>query len=200
MAAETGETKARHGLPWITSRALPLLAKRPANSAAINASRYVARARLGSTASSSRAALSSSGGASLPRLAANAIWARSRCTRARSRSSRVPVSAVASSATASSSAPASNLVCAAASARCARRDGSGVSATARSRNAAAAARPAPRLSPAGRPLELARRRPHRDRPPPRQGARRDGRDRPARRSPLASARCTCRRSFGVAAR
>ena len=56
---------------------------------------------------SSRAALSSSGGASLPRRAANAIWARSRSTPARS----VPAPARSSSVSASSSAPAWNLVC-----------------------------------------------------------------------------------------
>ena len=72
---------------------------------------------------------------------ANAICARSRCSRARWSSSSGASSAVASSSSAASGAPASSLACAAASARAPRRAGSGVSSAARSRNAAAAASP-----------------------------------------------------------
>ena len=55
---------------------------------------------------------------------------------------------------AASNAPACRLACAAASARSARRAGSTVSATARCRNAAAAATPAASLRSAGRAFEL----------------------------------------------
>ena len=58
-------------------------ASRPANTAAERASRYVARASVGSTVSSSRAAASRSGVAVLPRRNANAICPRSRWTWAR---------------------------------------------------------------------------------------------------------------------
>ena len=68
----------------------------PAKTAAIIASRYVSRARGRSSGSSCFAALSRSGGASLPCLEANAICPRSRSTRARWSSSRTPASAVAS--------------------------------------------------------------------------------------------------------
>ena len=117
-------------------------ASRPANIAADRASRYVARAIVGSTASSSPAAASSNGVASLPRLDANAISARRRCTWARTGSSSAVLdSAVSERSRASSRAPAWNFACAAARARRARREGSGVRATARSRKAAAAAKP-----------------------------------------------------------
>ena len=66
-----------------TSRIPPPRARRPANVAAASASRYVSRASRGSSGSNWRAAFSSSGGASLPRLEANAIWPRSRSARAR---------------------------------------------------------------------------------------------------------------------
>ena len=125
-------------------------------------------------------------------LHANAICARSRSTRARWSRRAPPVSAVARSARASSSAPASYFVCAAASARCARRDGSGVSAAARSRKAAAAARPprawarpAARSSSRGDVLVGAGRRPARCQ------ARRSGSTSASVAS--ASARCTSRR-------
>ena len=114
-------------------------ASRPANIAAVRASRYVARAIVGSTASSSPAAASSNGVASLPRRDANAISARRRCTWARTGSSSAVLdSAVSERSRASSRAPARNFACAAAKARRARREGSGVRATARSRKAAAA--------------------------------------------------------------
>jgi hypothetical protein len=87
------------------------------------------------------AARSSSGGASLPRFWAYAICARSTSSRARSRSSSGPAWAAANSPSAVSGAPARCLAWAAASARCARRAGSSVNPTARSKNAAAAARP-----------------------------------------------------------
>ena len=87
------------------------------------------------------AALSSSGGASLPRLVTNAIWARTRSAWACCASLSGPASAMASSSPAASKAPAWTLACAAASARPARRAGSRVSVAACFRNAAAAARP-----------------------------------------------------------
>ena len=85
---------------------------------------------------------SSSGVASLPRRDANAISARRRCTWARTGSSSAVLdSAVSERLRASSRAPAWNFARAAARARPARREGSGVRATARSRKAAAAPKP-----------------------------------------------------------
>ena len=71
-------------------------------------------------------------GASRPRVNANVICACNSCARACSCSSSGPACAIASSRSAASGAPAWCLPCAASSARCARRRGSGVSSTARS--------------------------------------------------------------------
>ena len=119
----------------------PRAASRPAKNAAASASRYVSRARTGSSRLSRRAAVRNSGATSRPCVETNATRARSRSPWARSRSSSSSASAVSSSPTASSSAPARNFVCAAASARRPRGAESGVSEAARSRNAAAAAKP-----------------------------------------------------------
>ena len=78
-------------------------------------------------------------GALLPRLRAKVIWACNRSRRARCSSSSGPMAAVERSSSALSGAAASNLACAAASARAPRRTGSGVNSVARVRNAAAAA-------------------------------------------------------------
>ena len=109
--------------------------------AADSASRYVSHASVCDSGASRRAARSSSAGASLPCVETNAICARSKSTRAPSSSSSAPASVDESRPIASSSAPARNFVCAATSARCARRAESGVNIAARSRNAAAAAKP-----------------------------------------------------------
>ena len=84
----------------------PLVEACPRTAPPRNASRYVSRASSRSSGSSRRAAASSSGGASLPRLDANAIWARSSSTRARWNSSSGPASAMASRPSAASNAPA----------------------------------------------------------------------------------------------
>ena len=83
----------------------------------------------------------SSSGASPPRLVTQASWACMSSMRAWSSSLSGPADAIASRLRVASNAPAWNLVPAAASARTARRVGSGVSTVARSRNAAAAASP-----------------------------------------------------------
>jgi hypothetical protein len=133
------------------------------------------------------------------RLDENAIWARRRSTLARWRLLFAPAAAMPRSARASSRAPASYCVRTAASERCARRDGSDVSPTARSWNAAAAvspphawARPAARSSSAATSSSG----------PATASARCQ-----ARRSGsicmsvvFAGARCTRRRSAGAAAR
>ena len=85
--------------------------------------------------------LSKSGGASLPRLRANAISAFSRSIRARLSSSSGSGCAEARSSAACSNAPAWSFSWAAETVRCARSVGSLVSATARPRKAAAAATP-----------------------------------------------------------
>ena len=84
-----------------TSRPLP---RRPAKIAAASASRHVSRASPGSSGTRRLAASSSNGGASLPRLSANTICARSRCKRARWSSSSGVSSAVATRACAASGA------------------------------------------------------------------------------------------------
>ena len=95
----------------------------------------------GRTARGPRAAVNSSGGASLPKPDANATWALTRSTRARWCPSIGAASAVASTASAAANAPACTLACAAPSARSLRRDGSSVNSTERCRKAAAAAMP-----------------------------------------------------------
>ena len=71
--------RAPRGRPRATSSSPPPLARRPANIDAATARPGRSRARAPTSSGSSRfAALSSSGGASLPRFIANAIWARSR--------------------------------------------------------------------------------------------------------------------------
>ena len=139
-----------------SSRLPPALARCPANSAAPHASRYVLRERRTSSGSSFLAAWSSSSGASPPRRCANTISARSRSMRARPSSSSGPASAAARSPRATSNAPAPRLAWAAASARSARRAGSPVSATARCRNAAAAAWPPRAFARSAEQLELTR--------------------------------------------
>ena len=129
-----------------------------------------------------RAASSSSDAASLPCLEANAIWARSKPRRARSKSLRTPAPAVTEKPRASSSAPAWNFVCAAARARSARRVGSGVERPrARGRPRPRRSRPVPGL--VRRSARVRWRPPHPVRMPPQQDARRDDRGRPPRRSP-----------------
>ena len=103
---------------------------------------------------SRRAASSSIAGASLPCVETNAICARSSSTRARSSSSSAPTSVDASSASASSSAPARNFVCAATSARCARRDGSGCQRGRALEEGGGGREAATRLRPRRRALEL----------------------------------------------
>jgi hypothetical protein len=112
----------------------------PGRVAANHAIVYVWRASSASRRSSLRPALSRSGGAWLPSPEAHATWPRMRSRRARWNSLSAPVSAVAKSPSAASNS-AWRLASAAASARSARLAGSAVSATARCRNAAAAATP-----------------------------------------------------------
>ena len=122
-----------------------------------------------------RAAAPRPAGASAPSAAdpwANAICPRSRSTRARWRASSGAPSTIASISRAASNAPACKLACAAASARSTRRPRSGVNATERRRNAAAAASP-PRASRDPRSARARRRRPRRARPRPQHDARRD---------------------------
>ena len=156
--------------------------KPPANSAELHASRYVSRASCRSSGSSVLAARRSSAGAALPRLSEYDASARSRSSRARWSSSSGPISAAASIPRAASNAPARTPKSAAASARSVRRFGSRVSATARWRNAAAAASP-PRAC--ARPAECSSSRPRlrRARLPPAPDATLGDPRRPPRRSP-----------------
>ena len=83
--------------------------KRPLRMAAHRASRCVSRARPASSGSKPTAAALSSDSVSLPRVRANAIWARSRSRFARASPSSGAVAAIVSRASADSGAAASNL-------------------------------------------------------------------------------------------